>query len=84
MQSVCAVFYCHSWPVRLYSILLYYLINGTIFGNKITEHKICALIFSTSSSEKFLILGEFSELLSEMQINLYVKHSLFLRDINKT
>jgi len=66
MQSVCAILYCHLWPVRLYSIFPYYLINGTFFGNKITEHKICALIFSTRLSEKFLILGEFSEFLSEM------------------
>jgi hypothetical protein len=27
----------------------YYLKNGTIFGKKVTEHKMCVLIFSTTS-----------------------------------
>ena len=28
--------------------LPHYLINGTIFGKKVTEHKMCVLIFSTA------------------------------------
>ena len=38
----CAVFYCHLWPVRLYSIFTHYLINGTIFffgGGGVLKHK---------------------------------------------
>jgi hypothetical protein len=44
----CAVLYCHLWPVWLYHILPHYLINGTIFGEKVIEHKMCALILPTS------------------------------------
>jgi hypothetical protein len=40
---------CHivMWPASLYG-LLHSLINGTIFGKKVTEHKMCVLIFSTT------------------------------------
>jgi len=39
--------YCNLWPNRLYNILPHYHINGTIFGEKkVTEHKMCVLIFS--------------------------------------
>ena len=31
--------YCHLWPDWLYSICPHYLINGTIFGEKITKPK---------------------------------------------
>jgi len=33
--------YCHLWPDRLYKIFPHYLINGTIFEKKVTEHKMC-------------------------------------------
>ena len=51
--SQCARRHCHLWPVPLYSIFPHFLINGTIFGEKkkkkkITEHKMCVLIFSTT------------------------------------
>jgi len=36
------------WPVRLYSIYPHYLINDTIFGEKITEYKMRVLIFFTT------------------------------------
>jgi len=39
--------YCHLWPVRLYSIIPHYLVNGTIFGKKLLNMK-CVLIFSTA------------------------------------
>ena len=48
MQSACAVLYCHLWLVCLYPIFRHYLINGTIFGKKVTEHKMYVLIFSTT------------------------------------
>ena len=35
----------------------HYLINGTIFENKLIEHKIHVSLFSTNFSQKFLILG---------------------------
>ena len=42
--------YCHLWPVRLYSIFffLHFLINGTIFYEKVAENKMCVSIFSTA------------------------------------
>ena len=41
MQCTCAVLYRHLWPVRLYHISPHYLINVTILGGKLTEHKMC-------------------------------------------
>jgi len=38
--------YCHLWPVRLYDNFPHYLIKDTILGKKITEYKMCVLIFS--------------------------------------
>ena len=40
--------YCHLWPAPLYSILLPFLINDKIFEKKVTEYKMCILIFSTT------------------------------------
>jgi hypothetical protein len=40
--------YCHLWPALLYNIFPHYLINGTIFEKKATEHKMCVLILSTN------------------------------------
>ena len=42
--------------LRLHHIFSHYLINGTIFGKKVTEHAICVLIFSTNLSETIHIL----------------------------
>jgi len=36
------------WPVRLYHIFPHYLINGTIFGKKVIQGKICVLDFYTN------------------------------------
>jgi hypothetical protein len=48
-QCPCAVLYCHLWRVRLYNIFPHCLINGTIFGKKVIEHKVCVFIFSRTS-----------------------------------
>jgi len=41
--------YCHLWPAPLCRIFPHYLINYTIFeGKKVTEHKMCVVIFSTT------------------------------------
>jgi len=40
--------YCHLCPAPLYNIFPHYLINGTIFEKKVTEHKMCVLIFSVA------------------------------------
>jgi hypothetical protein len=41
----CGVLCCHLWPVWLYDILPHYLINGTIFGKKVIEYKLCVFFF---------------------------------------
>jgi hypothetical protein len=56
MQSACAVLYCHLWPVWLYRIFPCYLTNGTIFGKRFIEYKMCVFGFSTILSETFLSL----------------------------
>jgi len=33
-QSACAILYCRLWPVCLYQVFPYYLINGTVFREK--------------------------------------------------
>jgi len=42
--------YSHLWSVPLYNIFPRYLLTGKIFGGKkkVTEHKTCVLIFSTT------------------------------------
>jgi len=37
--------YCYMWTAPFYSIFPHYLTNGTIFGEKFTEHKMRVLIF---------------------------------------
>jgi hypothetical protein len=44
-----------TWSAPLYNIFPHYFINGTIFEKHITEHKMCALIFSTNLSQTFLV-----------------------------
>jgi len=46
--------YCHLWPVRLYNTFQLYPTYGTILGKKkVSEHKMCVLIFSTNFVWKF-------------------------------
>ena len=40
--------YCHLWPHICNIFFPHYLINGTVFGKIVTEHKMCVLIFSTT------------------------------------
>jgi hypothetical protein len=51
-HAVRMLHYCHLLPAPLYNIFPHYLINGTIFGKKILEHKMCfdfplELLFAT-------------------------------------
>jgi hypothetical protein len=80
MQSACAVLYCHLWPVWLYHIFPHYLINGTIFGKKFIEHKMCVLVFSTT----FFWNISHSTKNSARYIGLHVKCPLLLSDFNET
>ena len=64
MQSACTVLWYHLWPVRLYHIFQYDLINGTIKKKKF-EHQMCFLIFLYKFYPKrFSLQEEFSEILS--------------------
>jgi hypothetical protein len=68
MQCACALFYCHLWPVRLYSIFPYYLINDRIFEKKrLLSIKLCSF-FATLLSENFLILRKTER---DMAIEVY-------------
>ena len=40
--------YCPLCSAMLYNIFPHYLINGTIFGKKVIEHKMCLLISFTA------------------------------------
>jgi len=78
--------YCHLWPAPLYNIFPHFLINGTIFEKeKVTEHKICVLIFSImfvcniSNSKK-----KWERYDLKMYIGLHEKYPLFSSDFNET
>jgi hypothetical protein len=44
--SACAVLYCYLWPVSFCHMFPHYLINCTIFGKKVIEHKNVCFDFS--------------------------------------
>jgi len=48
--------YCHLCPAPLYNILPTLTHKRHDFREKVTEHKMCVLIFCTNLSETFLIL----------------------------
>jgi hypothetical protein len=75
------VSYCHLRHVHLYNIFPHYLINGTIFEKKNTEHIRCCLIFSTIFVA-IHVHEELCEIWSQMYIGLHVKYPLFLSDFN--
>ena len=76
--------YFHLRSLWVCHIFRHYLINGTIFGKKVTEYKMCVLIFSTTFIEKFIILK-----IIQRDIVINVKSSslkvpLLLSDFNET
>jgi hypothetical protein len=56
MQCAYAVLYCYPWSVWLYHIFSTLSHNRYDFQEKVIEHKMCVLIFSTDLSETFIIL----------------------------
>jgi len=40
--------HCHLWSAPLYNILPHYPINSMTIEKRVTEHKMCVLIFSTT------------------------------------
>jgi hypothetical protein len=83
MQSACAVLYNHVWPVWLYHVFLRYLINGTIFGKKVIEHKMCFDFLYNFCLKHFSLYKEFSEIFSKTYTGLPVKYPLFLAILMK-
>ena len=47
MRCAYTILHYHLSPVWLYHIFPHYLINHTIFGEKVIEHKMCVLTLST-------------------------------------
>jgi hypothetical protein len=78
--------HCHLWSLWLNNIFPRYLTCGTIFERKkIIEHKLCVLIFSTTSEGKtFHSNKKIGEIWSKMASGLHVKYPLFLSDFKET
>jgi hypothetical protein len=75
--------YCHLLPVRLHHIFLRYLINGTIFWNKLFNIK-CVFCFSLQIlSEIFVILRRIQDIIVINLRRLHVKYPPFLSDFYK-
>ena len=60
-------------PVPLYHIFPHYLINNTIFGKVITEHKMCVLVLSTNFVPKYLIPRSTERDVIKLYIGLHVQ-----------
>ena len=58
----------HLWPAPLYSIFPHYLVNGTIFEEKVLNIKYVFRVSLQLLSEAFLILREIQR---DMIINVY-------------
>jgi hypothetical protein len=73
------------WPVRLYRIIPYYLIQGTFFEEKVIEFKnTCFDFLYKYCLENFSFKEELSEIWSKVCIVLHVMCPLFLYDFNET
>jgi hypothetical protein len=70
MQCECSILSSVASPALHYVSTI--LINGTIF-EKIVEHRMCGLIFPTSSFRNASFLEELGEILSKMYIGRHVK-----------
>jgi hypothetical protein len=72
----------HQRSVWLYNLFPYYLINGTIFENKLNIKSVfwCSLKFLSAT---FVILRKLSEIWPKIYIGLHVKYPLFLSDFNQ-
>jgi hypothetical protein len=66
------------------TVFFHILINGTILEKKVTEHKMCVVIFSTPCPRHLSCQEETREIQSKMYIGFHVKCLLFLFDFNET
>ena len=48
MQRVCAILWRHFWPFWLHHIFRHYLKKTARFSEKVIDHKICVVVFSTT------------------------------------
>jgi hypothetical protein len=61
MRSACVVLHCHQWPRWLYHVLPHYLINGTIFGKRLSNincvffsaNFVCNISYSKKNSARY-------------------------------
>jgi hypothetical protein len=65
--------YCNQWPVQLYDILPYYLINCTILQKMLLDIK-CVLFPCTTFTETFLIVRKNERDMIKKYICLYVNY----------
>ena len=56
--------------------------NQHVFSKKVIQHKMC--VFSQQLSETSLVLEEFSEMLSQMHLDLCIRCPLYFSDLNRT
>jgi len=68
---------CQLWPAPFYNIFSHYLINGAIFGKKITEYQMCVLFLSTPF-ETFIILRRNERDVIKIYIGFHVKYPFIL------
>jgi len=77
IQSACAILFCHLSPTRLCCIFTKYLINGTIFGEKLLSIK-CLFLFSLRLlRETLLILRRTERDVIELFIGLHLKYRCY-------
>jgi hypothetical protein len=76
--------YYHLWPAPLYNIFPHNLIKGTIFEQKVTEHKMCVLIFfGKFVSQIYHSKTKRAWYHQTRYISLHVKCPFFLSDLMK-
>jgi hypothetical protein len=84
MHSACAV-NCHLWSLWLHLIFPHYLINGTIFGEKLLNIKWVIWFSLQMLSEILLILRSIQrDTVTKKWKRLRVKYQSFLSHLNKT
>jgi hypothetical protein len=83
MESVCAVLYCHLWPVWLYHIFPHSFINDMILGKKVIEHEKCVLIFSKTFVGNLSRFKKNSARYYHKNVDLYVKYPQFFQILMK-
>jgi len=76
VQSACAAFYCHLWPLWLYHILAHCIINSTVFEKYFSIHLfLCNFVWNISHLRRIKW---------DTHIGVHVKHLLFLSNFNET